>query len=433
MTLQQAITLAEKHYPSIQSKESMVGAAQANLELQHQDLIPRLDAGLQVNKATLNNIDGLYFPQNIIPPISGPVHSGNNYRPTWGSTGGLLLSWQPFTFGQRKAKINLGKATLEEAQKDLANTLFNHDLLVLDGWLNYFGARAQAQVEKVNVDRTQAIFISVKSLTESGLKPGVDSFIVKGEIAKATIAFNQANAEVAASKIRLSELIGASDTFFEMAPQNILSFPPLVNPFEDSTASAPSIKLEQSKIDIANQGLAVIQHAYRPQLSFYTSSFARGSGADFSGNNNDYSLKGLRFSKYNFAIGASLTFPILQFLTNRTRTKIQLYQISSAQFLMREQELKLQKGEQTARVYIQSSRQNFQASKLQVESAEQAYLEMNARYQAGLTTLPQLFQIQYELAKAEEENVIALISIWKSYLYFTQESGDIRFFLNQVK
>ncbi len=432
LILQDAIRIAENNYPSIQAKTASAKAAASNIKLQRQDLIPALDVNLQGNTATLNNTYGLMYPQNIVLPISGPVQNGNLYRPVWGSAAGVLLSWQPITFGERNAKINLGKAALDEANNDLANAIFNHDLLVIGGWLNYLTALAIVQTQQMNVDRTLSIYAAVKSLTNSGLRPGVDSFIVKGEISKANILLNTAAGDAATYKIALAELLGTLDTSFVVSPQNVLTQLPINPSSADSLTNHPVLKLYQSKIDIANNQLAVIKHEYRPKLSFFTSSFARGSGANIDGGN-DYSLKGLSFSKYNYAIGATLSFPILQFFPNRTKSEIQQYNISSLRSRMTEQQLILKQAEATTAVYIQTAIKNYAESKTQLMAAEEAYKEMNVRYKTGLTTLPELFQIQYELAKAADEEAIALITIWKSYLYYTQATGNINFFLNQVK
>lgn len=432
LTLQEAVKFSENNYPSIHAKTLAEKAAFFNLKLQRQDLIPVLDVNIQANTATLNNTYGLMYPQNIILPISGPVTEKDINRPVWGSAGGILLSWQPVTFGERTAKINLGKAALDDANNDLADEIFNHDLLLISAWLNYFEAVATVQTQHVNLERTLSVYTSVKSLANSGLKPGVDSFIVKGEISKASILLNKAIADEAAYKVMLAELLGIMDTSFVVSPQNILTEVPLNPSSADSLSNHPLLRLYQSKIEIANGELAVITHEYRPKLSFFTSYFARGSGASIDGNN-DYSLKGLSFNKYNYAIGAMLSFPILQFFSNRTKSEIQQYNISAMRSEMGEQELLLKRNEASGAIYIRTSIENYSESKKQLLAATEAYKQMNVRYQRGLTTLPELFQVQYELAKAEEENAIALITIWKSYLYYTQATGNINSFLNQVK
>jgi outer membrane protein TolC len=432
LTLRDAIRIAEDNYLSIIAKASMVKAAAAGLILRQQELIPRLEVNLQATSATLNNIYGLMYPQDIVLPISGPVKTEESNTPVWGSAGGILLSWQPFTFGERNAEIRLGRAELKESDSDFKNEIFNHDLELINGWLNYLAARAVVETQKVNINRTLTLYRSVKSLTRSGLKPGVDSVIVKGEISEANIALNKAMGHEAAYKISLAGLMGVTDTSFVIVSQNISDEMPGSPLIGDSINNNPLLKLYQSRVIAEREKLSLIAHQYAPKLNFFASSFARGSGAEINGGN-DYSLNGLRFSKYNYALGAMLSFPILQIFQNQTEKHIQQYRLSAITSLMDEQKLKLKQAIVTGEVYVQTATTNYAESKLQLTAAREAFREMETRYSTGLTNLPELFQIQYELAKAEEANAIALIAIWKSYLYYTQATGNINFFLNQVK
>lgn len=432
LTLHDAIQIAERNYPSIQSKSAAVKVASFDLKAQREDLLPRIDLNLQANKATLNNIYSLMYPQDVVLPISGPVKNGNSDSPVWSSAGGILLSWQPLTFGERNAKIRLGQAEVKESDSDLSNEIFNHDLELIDGWLNYLAANAVVGTQKVNLNRTLTLYRAVKSLTNTGLKPGVDSVIIQGEISRATITLNKAMEDASAYKINLARLMGVTDTSFMIEPQSILSMAPAFPLSGDSLSNNPLLKLYRSKVAVEREKLSVISHQYAPKLNFFASSFARGSGAEIDGDN-DYSLNGLKFSKYNYAIGATLSFSVLQFFPNRTEKQMQQYRLLAIISSMNEQKLKLQQRIATVRVYVQTAIRNYAESKLQLTAAKEAYREMETRYSAGLTTLPDLFQIQYELAKAEETNAIALIAIWESYLYYTQATGNINLFLNQVK
>ena len=62
-----------------------------------------MDALAQVNRATRNNVFGLLLPQSTIPSISGPVLGTNNLGTAWGSASAVLVTWEPFDFGLRRA------------------------------------------------------------------------------------------------------------------------------------------------------------------------------------------------------------------------------------------------------------------------------------------------------------------------------------------
>ncbi len=73
LTFQEAIQRANDTYPAIQASAARVSADEAGGDLARTAYLPRLDYGLQVNRATRNNVAGLLLPGTPLPSISGPV------------------------------------------------------------------------------------------------------------------------------------------------------------------------------------------------------------------------------------------------------------------------------------------------------------------------------------------------------------------------
>src|SRR5205814_5517929 len=109
-TLDQAINYALTNYPSIRAARERISAARAGVSLARTGYLPRADALWQSNRATRNNIFGLYLPNSVISPISGPVLPSASNQSVWGSAAGLLFSWEPFDFGYRRATVRAAKA-----------------------------------------------------------------------------------------------------------------------------------------------------------------------------------------------------------------------------------------------------------------------------------------------------------------------------------
>src|SRR6516165_10484875 len=105
MTMSEAVDSAARNYPSIRVSQEQINAAAAGIQLARTAYLPRVDALAQVNRATRNNVFGLLLPQGVIPPISGPVLGSNNFGAAWGSGLGVLVTWEPFDFGLRKASV----------------------------------------------------------------------------------------------------------------------------------------------------------------------------------------------------------------------------------------------------------------------------------------------------------------------------------------
>jgi len=138
-TLSQLLQLAEKNYPLLKSKMLDVQAAQKGVNVSKRTLIPSLDASYQMNYATYNNITGMAYPQFLVP-ISGPPSTDNNFNGVFGSATSLLLNWQPVTFGQRNAQVDVSKAGLQYANADAQNEIFQHKTKVINAYLDVLTA-----------------------------------------------------------------------------------------------------------------------------------------------------------------------------------------------------------------------------------------------------------------------------------------------------
>src|SRR5262249_19794609 len=106
MNVGQAVASALRNYPAVAVSQEQRKAAAAGIDLARTAYRPGVDSLAQVNRATRNNILGLYFPQGVISPISGPVLGTNNFGTVWGSAVGVLVTWEPFDFGLRRAGVS---------------------------------------------------------------------------------------------------------------------------------------------------------------------------------------------------------------------------------------------------------------------------------------------------------------------------------------
>src|SRR5258705_3016450 len=115
LRLDAAVELALSNYPDVRTAQAQVAAASANIGLARTAYLPRLDLLYHENRATTNNIFGQLFPQTVIPSLTGPVLPTQSFRSTFGSAGGVLLSWEPFDFGVRKGQVDVTRAITEQA------------------------------------------------------------------------------------------------------------------------------------------------------------------------------------------------------------------------------------------------------------------------------------------------------------------------------
>ena len=127
--------MAARNYPSIRASLAEVRAARGEIDLARTAYLPEAAMHLGVNRATRNNVFGLMFPNGVIPPISGPVQDESTIASTFGSTAGLLFSYEPFDFGRRRANVNLAEALEQRADAGRTVTEYEVSLAAADAYL----------------------------------------------------------------------------------------------------------------------------------------------------------------------------------------------------------------------------------------------------------------------------------------------------------
>jgi outer membrane protein len=433
VTLDEALTIAEKNYPRIKAKSINVSKSESEVKLNKLAYLPQLDASLQGNYSTVNNIYGLFYPQPGILPISGPVMSGNSYKPVLGSAGGLLLSWEATTFGKRSADIFQSYSELEEVKSDFTYQVFIHKVNLLNVYVDWLASLQEIKIQESNLERSKVFYQTAQVLTSNGLKPGIDTSLTKADIAQSYAILIKAQETSIIYQIRITEFLGSTNQTIKikevMLPSNEIT---QFTENNEDKIQHPILGLYQSRIKAINARAISIKRAYHPKVTLYSSFFARGSGASVNGNF-DRSISGLNFSKYNYAIGATLGFPILQYPFSHTRYIIESKKAGAETELLNEQMLKLSAENEIADLKIRSSIEAAKQYKMQVVAAKDAYIKITTMYSSGLSTQREVAQTQYLLNKAEIEYLIANITIWKAYLYKAQTIGDIHYFLERLK
>jgi outer membrane protein TolC len=67
-----------------------------------------------------------------------------------------------------------------------------------------------------------------------------------------------------------------------------------------------------------------------------------------------------------------------------------------------------------------------------LESAQYSYRAIGSRYGSGLATYADLIQTQYTLLRAETEQKLYYMAVWKAWLYKAAVAGDLNLFINRI-
>ena len=426
--LQELLRQAESSYPLLKAKAFEVQAGKSNVSSARSTALPTLDAAYQLNYATGNNITGMVSTQFIVP-MTGPPSSGNDYGGVYGSAGGLLLNWEPFTFGQRRARIDVARANLHFNEADAKQEIFKHQINVINTYLDVLMTHELLKVYIKNLERSKENVRVVQTLTTTGLRPGVDTALFNAELSKAKIDLLNQSRFLETRRAELAELLATKNLIYSYDSSYFHSLPLFP---EDTVSSVhPIVALSQSKLEINQYQRAFVQRSLYPKLTAWGTTYARGSGIHYDGTVN--SKDGLSFSRYNYGVGLQLSVPLLRFLDVRNQLHQQSALINSQQERLKQVELDLYKQRVVADLTLRNSLEIAHESPVLFESAEFGYRSLSTRYNAGMTNYADLVQAQYGLVKAETDLKKSYLECWKALLYEAAVQGDLNVFLKQVK
>jgi outer membrane protein TolC len=428
MTLAETSEKAIAHYPSIRVSNEELGAAAAQINLARTAFLPRADFIAQVNRATRNNVFGLLFPQSILPSISGPPNPVNSMTSVWGSATGFLVSWEPFDFGLRQANVDFAEAARKRAGAAVERTRFEVAVLAADAYLTSIAARQAYRAAEAHAQRARTVEQIVGALTKAELRPGADLSRSRAETASAEAQLVQAANAISAARTTLQQLTGVE---VAAEPGRLLATMP-DDPKEASVAASPYAVEQAAAVTAVEAERKVLDRAYYPRFNLQGATYARGTGANPDGTTLG-GLNGLGPNIANWAVGMTVTFPILELPSLKARKEIADHRRAAESAKYDQVLVELNARVRKAKDDMASARRVAELTPRQLEAAQASEQQATARYRAGLGTLVEVADAQRLLTQAEIDNSLARLNVWRAALAVAAAEGDLTPFFNQVK
>jgi outer membrane protein TolC len=134
----------------------------------------------------------------------------------------------------------------------------------------------------------------------------------------------------------------------------------------------------------------------------------------------------------NWAAGLVLSWPALDLVTVRARSRVQAAQVEVAQARRREIEQAVQSQIDSARAVLDAARRVAQNTPIALQAARAAEAQATARYRAGLATIDLVAEAQRILAQAEIDDAVARLNVRRAELLLSRAIGDLSPFVNQL-
>jgi len=431
LTLARAVESSLKNYPAIRVSQEQISAASAAIRLARTAYLPRIDALAQVNRATRNNVFGLLLPQSVIPSMSGPVIGSDNLGSVWGSAIGGLVTWEPFDFGLRRAGVAVADAARAQAEAAGTRTRFEVAAATLDAYLTLVAAEQTARAAQAGVDRSAIVLDTVVAQVGAQLRPGADQSRAEAELAAARTQLIQAQQATDVARATLSQFIAVDPEQIAVSAGSLLDLPPEQPPAAQNTASNP-LAIEQDRaVEQARAQLRALERSYFPRFCLQASAYARGSGAAVDGGRLG-GLNGLAPNVQNYALGFSVTFPLLDLPSLRARQAEQAAAIRSqtARGFQIAVDLKAQWNRAVAD--LNGARRIAANTPVQISAARDASQQAAARYRAGLGNIDEVAEAERLLTQAKIDDALARLGVWRGLLGIAAAAGDLQPFVAQA-
>ncbi len=427
LTISQAVEGALRNYPAVRASIEQARAASSGIDLARTAYLPRADFAFQANRATRNNVFGLLLPQPVIPSMSGPVLGTNDLTTVWGSAAGMLLSWEPFDFGLRRAGVGIAEAAYRRAEASRAVTEFEVSARAADSFLTTVAAQQRVVAFRAGVERARVLDTVVAALAKAGLRPGADAARTRAELAAAETQLIQAEEVAAVSKVALAELLAAAPSSFE------LDSGPLLAPAPEPAAAPsleehPAARAQNAVIEQAKARERALARSYFPRFNIQGATYARGTGALVNGAALG-GLNGLAPNFQNWALGLTVLFPAFDLASIRARRKAELHQERAEQAQYDRVLRDLAGGVERAKAQLEGARRIAANTPVQVEAARAANDQATARYKSGLGAVIEVAETQRLLTQAEIDDAVARLAVWRAMLGLAAAQGELGPFL----
>jgi outer membrane protein TolC len=431
VTIRQAVESALHNYPSIRVSQEQIGAAAAGIQLARTAYLPRVDALAQVNRATRNNVFGMLLPNSVIPPISGPVLGTNNFGTAWGSALGVLVNWEPFDFGLRKANLDVAAAARAQSEATLKRTQYEVVVSAADACLTLAAAQETVRAAQAGVERADVVLRSIDALVKAELRPGADSSRAEAELAAARTQVIQAQQATEIARATLAQFVGTEPAQLAVSAPALLTLPPDEGPPTLNVTANPVALEQNAVIEQAQAQLRALERSYFPRFYLQGSAYARGTGAEVSGKNLGW-LNGLGPTTQNYALGFTVNFPVMDKAAIQAREAAQTATIRAQTARAQQIATDLKAQWNRAIASLQGARRIAANTPVQIAAAKAATQQATARYEAGLGTIDQVAEAQRLLTQSEIDDALARLGVWRGLLGVAVAAGDIQPFLAEV-
>jgi outer membrane protein TolC len=386
----------------------------------------------QTNRATANNILGLLLPQATIHSVTGSVLPPDPTRSAWNSAGGALLSWQPFDFGARGAKVEVARHGNEAAKQAASLTRLEVSASAGSAFFDLAAAEQLAAVAQANVRHYDSFDKAVHVLVDNSLRPGADASQADAQLALARNQLIQVQTQATLRRSTLAEYLQVTRAQAAIDASQVIASPPLTDLQSTGTASHPAVLEEHALMLQQEAQKHFLDRSYVPVFSTSGMVFGRGAGTDASGSFPG-GTAGLAPDVLNWGAGVQVSFAAFDFFNLRDQRRVQEANVQAEHARYDQSVSDVNAALDRAQATLAGARQLAANTPIELSAAQASEQQQQARYRSGLATVVDVSTAEGVLAQAEGDDAIARLGVWRAELGVAAAQGDLQPFLQLLQ
>jgi outer membrane protein len=272
MTLDEALTYARTHQPTLRSALARVSAAAAETRVSRARWLPSLGASVQAFEGTTNNTTASYLGalDVDIPRIGATRATGSG---GWGASSSTLaavgLRQEIYDFGRVAAEAAVADVALESERHRADAERLRLDLLVKDAFYGVWGAHAVLRVAEDAYGRALAHRDLAAAEVKTGLQPPIELTRVAADLSRFDVGRIRAAGALWTAQAVFAASVGVDDRLLDAAaePPEGPAAPPLDRGLKLLLERDPILQEAQSRARGAEAKTRGIAAEMRPDLT----------------------------------------------------------------------------------------------------------------------------------------------------------------------
>jgi outer membrane protein TolC len=388
LTLRDAVEMALKQNPQVQIANLNVAVTQENQIVARSSLLPQ--ANLAVSEAVQRENLEAFLGMKV---AGFPEHSGPFWLFQGGANGSVplldLAAWHRW----RQSKEN---TTGERAQELTVRE--QNVQLVVSQYLGSLRSIADVSAAQSRVELAKALFDQASDLQKNGVGTGIDTLRANVQYQNERQRLIESRTSLATSLFALARLLNVDPHQpIELADSSEFFHTPAFSAdetMERAFVERPEIKAIASQIRSAELEKKTAQDARLPRIAMNASWTEQGLSP------------GTAIPVYDF--GVSLDVPL--YTGGRIRAQVAVEDIQLKKLGQQQTDLRNQIAQEvkTATAQLDAAKTEVDVANLGIELAREEVTQARDRFQAGVANNIEVITAQDELARANDNQIVAL-------------------------